>query len=616
MNERKGIARACLVLLSALLVAIASCGGLNPLTLRGSGSDAPAASALTAELSALEALEPPPGARADVFEVLKGALRDALQQQGCNKAACIPPAGEANRVADLAIVEDGGVYTLSWHYRNLGDYDQNGAVGISDITPIAMHFGEAVPPGDVDGNSIQAVINGSGNNMVDIADVTAIAMHFGVQCTEYVIQQSATGEEPWEDADSVEVEEGAGDGRLLFSTPFTPSMGSPFIRVVPRDTESNPGVPSELVSIFGDSPAIGAITPQIGVVGAETVFSALVTGAEPVNYMWDFGGGAAPNTSTQPEPTVVLGAEGDYPAMLSVSNGYGGDSRNFTLRVGYPPEATNVTPDLALENTDVVFSASVNPGTGPEPVSYLWEFAEGFGPAASDEVSPVVTVPGEGEYECSLTVSNAFGSHEYPFMVATGSPAEIVTVAIPGPEECNTGENAQFVVEVDGTLPITIAWDFGGGAVPNTSDETQPIVTLGPAGEFTASLAVSNAFGSDLHPFDLNVHGWYVTRPSEDMDIGYTSLAIIDGRPAIAFYASWVANPYYVCATDELGRTWNARVPVETTFLTGNYCSLAEVEGYPAITYYDQGNGDLMYARANDASGETWPTPQMLDSGG
>lgn len=567
------------------------------------------------QLRALEAMEAPPGVRADVFELLKEALRDALLESGTGKIVCVPPNGDPNRVVDLAVTEDGGAYTLSWHYLNAGDYDQNGRVAIADITPLAQHFGETYDP-ETEPNSLQAVIDGSGNGVVNIADVTPIAVNFGVQCAEYLVQQSATGEDPWDDVEVVAMDAATGEGRLFFSRAFTPAPASPFIRVVPRDAEGSPGVPSALVSIFGDSPAIGAITPQIGVTGTETAFSALVTGAEPMNYMWDFGGGATPNVSTLPEPTVMLGVEGDYPAMLSVSNGYGGDSRNFTLRVGYPPQVTSVSPDLALENTDVAFAAMVNPGTGPEPVSYLWEFAAGFNPAASDEVSPVVTVPGEGEYECSLTVANAFGSHEYPFMVVTGQPPEIVTVSIPAPEDCNAGENGQFAVEVEGTAPLVIAWDFAGGATPNTSGEAQPQVTLGPAGDFTASVTASNAFGSDAENFNLYVHGWYVTRPAEDIDIGYTSMAIIDGRPAIAFYASWIANPYYVCAADELGTAWNALVPVNTTFLTGNYCSLAEVEGRPAITYYDQTAGDLLYARANDANGETWGTPQMLDSGG
>ena len=39
---------------------------------------------------------------------------------------------------------DGGTNTLSWLYYNKADYDQNGEVNISDLTPIGMHYGETV----------------------------------------------------------------------------------------------------------------------------------------------------------------------------------------------------------------------------------------------------------------------------------------------------------------------------------------------------------------------------------------------------------------------------------------------------------------------------------------
>ncbi len=81
-----------------------------------------------------------------------------------------PPTGDDNRLTDLTLSDHyDGTYTLEWHYQNLGDYDHNGAVGISDITPIAMHYGEEVSEGDPDRNSIQAVVDGSENDIVDIA---------------------------------------------------------------------------------------------------------------------------------------------------------------------------------------------------------------------------------------------------------------------------------------------------------------------------------------------------------------------------------------------------------------------------------------------------------------
>ncbi|MBZ0305739.1 MAG: hypothetical protein K8I82_06695, partial [Anaerolineae bacterium] len=46
------------------------------------------------------------------------------------------------------------------------------------------------------------------------------------------------------------------------------------------------------------------------------------------------------------------------------------------------------------------------------------------------------------------------------------------------------------------------------------------------------------------------------------------------------------------------------------------YTSLAIVNGNPAISYYDNNNADLKYVRASDASGTSWGSPVTLESGG
>ncbi|MBI9052125.1 MAG: hypothetical protein JEZ00_22105, partial [Anaerolineaceae bacterium] len=48
----------------------------------------------------------------------------------------------------------------------------------------------------------------------------------------------------------------------------------------------------------------------------------------------------------------------------------------------------------------------------------------------------------------------------------------------------------------------------------------------------------------------------------------------------------------------------------------GLYTSLAVVDGNPAISYLDYAKTDLKFIRAKDASGTYWGTPQILDSAG
>jgi hypothetical protein len=79
---------------------------------------------------------------------------------------------------------------LDFGMYNPGDYDQNGVVNISDLTPLAMHFMESVPTGDPD--SILAVVDGDGNGIINISDVTPIGANFGNALSGYRVYFEAS----------------------------------------------------------------------------------------------------------------------------------------------------------------------------------------------------------------------------------------------------------------------------------------------------------------------------------------------------------------------------------------------------------------------------------------
>lgn len=94
----------------------------------------------------------------------------------------------------------------------------------------------------------------------------------------------------------------------------------------------------------------------------------------------------------------------------------------------------------------------------------------------------------------------------------------------------------------------------------------------------------------------------------------YSSLAIINGNPAISYYNSTNQDLYYVRATNVDGTSWGTPVVVESTNTVGLYTSLAVVDGNPAISFYGVSNSELKYVRATDASGTTWGTSLTLES--
>jgi len=93
----------------------------------------------------------------------------------------------------------------------------------------------------------------------------------------------------------------------------------------------------------------------------------------------------------------------------------------------------------------------------------------------------------------------------------------------------------------------------------------------------------------------------------------FNSMAIVDGKPAIATVDVTHNGVWYIRANDAAGTDWNAPMMVRTPSIDGNHLSLAVIDGLPAIAYY---NGDLMFVRANDVNGTSWSEPVVVDANG
>ena len=93
-----------------------------------------------------------------------------------------------------------------WDYNYPGDYDQNGLVSVSDLTPLAVYLGEQgedeiwewdaeerrylnLGPGFAAG-STAAVIDVNNDNWITINDITAIGMYFGEGIESFNLYQS------------------------------------------------------------------------------------------------------------------------------------------------------------------------------------------------------------------------------------------------------------------------------------------------------------------------------------------------------------------------------------------------------------------------------------------
>lgn len=179
-------------LVLALACYVPSCGGgSRALTsLDGSAPTAPAGGLNLDELAAaLAGHETPAGVDPEVYSRLTGELLSVLREAGEARAASAPPAGARNAVGDLALVGSEALgFRLEWTYVNVGDYDRNGEVGVSDLTPVGLHFGAR--EGDPYWEEAR-VADGDGNGEINVSDITPIGQNFLSQMTGYEVFSSA-----------------------------------------------------------------------------------------------------------------------------------------------------------------------------------------------------------------------------------------------------------------------------------------------------------------------------------------------------------------------------------------------------------------------------------------
>lgn len=204
---------------------------------------------LNTALAEIGSYSAPPEVDAAVFAQLKSALSDALVARSKGKLVSSPPSGTANAVPDLEISDaGGGTVNLTWHYYNTGDYNQDGIVNVSDITPLAIHYNEAVTSNPGDENLLLSVINGGGGTKIGIDDVTPIAMYFGSEVANYRIETSPTPGGAYTPVQPVafSTAQDAGTARAHFTANFAPTWAN-WYRVVPVDSSDAAGAGSNEV---------------------------------------------------------------------------------------------------------------------------------------------------------------------------------------------------------------------------------------------------------------------------------------------------------------------------------------------------------------------------------
>lgn len=221
-------------------------------------------------------------------------------------------------------------------------------------------------------------------------------------------------------------------------------------------------------------------------------------GPGPLNWSWQFGDGGFVSSQS---PEYVYQYAGRYYPVLTVTNPYGSNTKNSTIPVSVRgqviPSFITDKPDWwAVINQPVRF---IDTSKG-QPVSWVWDFADGTAPVTTADPEIVHTYTRAGIYNVTMTGTNWNGDTRTAF-----HSFEVTDKDIPRDVGFNTTG-----MKYSGAHPLTVQfqdqtpaqsnviewyWDFGDRTNAFFTTPTAPTHTYTIPGEYTVTLTVRNDMG-------------------------------------------------------------------------------------------------------------------------
>ena len=143
-------------------------------------------------------------------------------------------------------------WTIEWDYTNPGDNNQDGEVGITDITPIGVHYRETVSNS---WNDKLRHIDADRNGEINLGDMVPMSQNYGARIFAYNIEMSENGDDGFIVVGQLvlDEEQELEPGETVrfayeFGAQYVPGA---WYRVVPLDNELKFGSASEAISENG-----------------------------------------------------------------------------------------------------------------------------------------------------------------------------------------------------------------------------------------------------------------------------------------------------------------------------------------------------------------------------
>jgi outer membrane protein assembly factor BamB len=142
---------------------------------------------LEAIIRDIDAAAAPKGVSAETWAALTTELKRLLIARAAGgKRMSIAPTGSQDAVSDLTAMSNGAgtQATLSWTEVVPGDYNNDGAVDIIDLQPVALYYGQWTDSGPYDGHRL---VVGDSDPQIGIGDLQAIANNYSAHLQGYQV---------------------------------------------------------------------------------------------------------------------------------------------------------------------------------------------------------------------------------------------------------------------------------------------------------------------------------------------------------------------------------------------------------------------------------------------
>jgi hypothetical protein len=475
------------------------------------------------------------------------------------RSTSAPPLSAASRIN---FGYDSYRNNFAWYYRNQGDYNQNGEVGISDLTPIAVHFGKSQAGGFAE-SSVESVVDGDGNGIINISDISPIGVGFGRRVTSFNIYKGLQSEYPaGPDAASgiAELQSTAfadalnspADGRLYFDVDNTVAVDSAaayWLRPVDNATE---GIPSDIAGLGNQRPTASfTLADNVGVapfqINADASASTDPEGGE-LEYFWFVVPSGLFETQFDKPGSVLLKknnvAAGDWSVVLYVRDEDG--AMDFAaLQLG-------VAASAGWQIADVDIAA---PGTSIVEI-------EDIALAGIDNRPYIAAV-----YETATKSVVTLGY--------SASPLWDTVLDFRRLSELADGVSGQVeILDADG-VPGVVSLQSGGGIRNVDYNYVEDQV-------FSAPLTIFTSNSNNLR------------------DI---STAMTDGRPSVAIFDRTASDVFFALSDDAIGSNWGSIGVVAMGSNLGWNVSLGIIDGSPAMAFFDVDNDQVRFMDSHLDSG-------------